>query len=127
MPKDYTKYDPYGRNSLRVLVAELRQKIENTGITHTTFLAHESGVPLSAEDAKKIEAALQKRKKIWYDSWIAPLLKEIEEKDPKIRQQRIADEAERKGRMSDSDARLEDRARTALDHQQQMRSLEEEL
>ena len=93
MPKDYAKYDPYGgRNSLRVLVAELRKKIENAGIHHATFLDHDAGVQLSAEDAKKIEVALQKRKKIWYDSWIAPLLKEIEEKDPKIRQERSSED-----------------------------------
>ncbi len=86
MPRDTSTYDPFSkRNSLHVIVGELRAKIQGTGIVRTTFLSHEAGVDLTTEQLEKIEAALRKRLGSWYSSWIDPLLTEIEAKDPKVK------------------------------------------
>lgn len=75
-PRRYNPFPGVGRkNGIGTIIDEIRAKKRNCSVCSMTF------APLPNAEARKVmEAYMQEHFDLWWDSWVAPLLDEIEKK-----------------------------------------------
>ena len=60
----------------KTIIRELKENRDTCGVFSLTF------APLPEEYKENLEAHLKKRFHLWWNTWVAPLLEELEKKEP---------------------------------------------